>query len=119
MGSTVAAVVLTNATIIAANVGDSHIYLIHGDRIESLSVAHNVETDLAAINPEKLNRLGKEYRNMLTRAVGISDSVDPHICETPFFRDDRIVICSDGLSNKMSLRCDTGHSARYIGAIEC
>jgi protein phosphatase len=104
MGSTVAAVVLTEATLIAANVGDSPIYLIHGDRIESLSVTHNVETELAAINPEKLNRIGKTYRTMLTRAVGIADSVDPHICETPFFKDDRIILCSDGLSNKVSLQ---------------
>jgi len=42
MGSTVSAVYLTAKTVVAANVGDSPIYLIHNDNIELISVIHTV-----------------------------------------------------------------------------
>ena len=42
MGSTVSSVYFTPNTLIAANVGDSPIYLVHDGSIEQLSVPHTV-----------------------------------------------------------------------------
>ncbi len=102
MGSTVSAIYFTNDTFITANVGDSHIYLVHDDNIELLSVIHNVITEQTAIDPVRAKSLGKRFRHMLTRAVGVESAVEADIFESQFFKNDQIILCSDGLSDKVS-----------------
>ena len=99
MGSTVSILYFNKQTLIAANVGDSPIYLIHKDKIELLSVPHTVLAEHALHNPDASNQLGKEFRHMLTRAMGVADTVKANICEIQCFRDDLLVIGSDGLSD--------------------
>ncbi len=101
MGSTVAALLFTPDTFVAANVGDSSIYLIHEDKIEQLSVPHTVvaQTDLAA---EDHPLYGPDIQHLLTRGIGIENEVKPDFCESPYFDGDRFIICSDGLSDKVS-----------------
>ena len=102
MGSTVSAVLFTDDTVIAANVGDSPIYLSHDGNVELLSMTHNVITEQSAIDPEAAKRIGKQYRYLLTRAMGIKETVEPDVCEIQFFDGDILVISSDGLSDKVS-----------------
>jgi protein phosphatase len=102
MGSTVSAVYFTNGTLIAANVGDSPIYLIRDGKIKLLSVLHTVLAEQAALNPENAKKLGMEFRHVLTRAMGTEDSVRADIYEIQCFKDDILVISSDGLSDKAS-----------------
>ena len=102
MGSTVAAVYFTDGTFIAANVGDSPIYLIRDGKIKLLSVPHTVIAEQAALDPENAERLGMEFRHVLTRAMGTEDSVNADMYEIQCFKDDILVISSDGLSDKAS-----------------
>jgi protein phosphatase len=102
MGSTVSVLYLNKQTMIAANVGDSPIYLVQKGKIELLSVPHTVMAEHAAINPESVDQLGEEYRHMLTRAMGAEEMVTADICEIPCFQDDVIIISSDGLSDCVS-----------------
>ena len=99
MGSTVSVLYFNDQTLIAANVGDSPIYLIHKGKIELLSVPHTVLAEHSAIDPEGAKQLGNEYKHMLTRAMGTEQTVKANICEIPVFRDDVLVISSDGLSD--------------------
>lgn len=94
MGSTVSAVYLGDETVIAANVGDSPIYLIRNGKIDLLSVPHTLQAEFA--NETFTALMG----NVLTRAVGSKDTVDADICELNAFKGDVLVICSDGLSTK-------------------
>ena len=102
MGSTVAAVYFTEGTFIAANVGDSPIYLIRDGNINLLSVPHTVIAEQTALDPENATRLGMEFRHVLTRAMGTEESVKADIYEIQCFKDDILVISSDGLSDKAS-----------------
>lgn len=102
MGSTVAAVYFTDGTFIAANVGDSPIFLIRDGKIKLLSVPHTVIAEQAALDPQNAERLGMEFRHVLTRAMGTEDSVNADIYEIQCFKDDILVISSDGLSDKAS-----------------
>lgn len=102
MGSTVSAAYFTESALIIANVGDSPIYLIHNGEIELLSVTHNVITEQMAINPEAAKTIGLQFRRMLTRAMGIEEVVQPDITEIQYFKDDMVVISSDGLTDKVS-----------------
>jgi protein phosphatase len=102
MGSTVSAVCFTDGTLIAANVGDSPIYLIRDGKIKLISVLHTVLAEQAAINPANAEKLGMEFRHVLTRAMGTEESVKADIFEIQCFKDDILVISSDGLSDKAS-----------------
>jgi protein phosphatase len=102
MGSTVSAVYFTDSTLIAANVGDSPIYLVRDKKIKLLSVPHTFLAEQKSINPENARKLGMEFRHVLTRAVGTERSVKADICEIQCFRDDIIIISSDGLNDKVS-----------------
>ena len=100
MGSTVSAVFFTEKTFIVANVGDSGIYLIRDGKIELLSVPHTLIAEQAELDPENAELLWGDFKHVLTRAMGVSDSVKADINEIPFYKGDIIVICSDGLSDK-------------------
>jgi len=100
MGSTVSAVYFTDNTLIAANVGDSPIYLIRNRKIRLFSMLHTVFAEQSARDPEYADMLGTEFKHVLTRAMGVDESVQAYIHEIPFFKNDIIVISSDGLSDK-------------------
>lgn len=101
MGATVSAVMLTEKSLIAANVGDSPIYLIQKGRIERLSVPHTLMDEHAAADPEGKSSLAASFKHVLTRAVGTRETVQADLCELQRFPGDILVIGSDGLSNRV------------------
>jgi len=101
MGSTVSAVFLTTDTLIAANVGDSPIYLIRKDEVSLLSVPHTAMAEYEAFAPAGAKPLSDKFRHMITRAMGNRESVDPEIREIRPLTGDIVVLCSDGLSDKV------------------
>jgi protein phosphatase len=96
MGSTIAAVYLADNTVIAANVGDSPIYLIRNGKIDLLSVMHTLQADAPG------EAAAAFMGNVLTRAVGPRGTVEADLCELNCFKGDTLVICSDGLSTKVA-----------------
>ena len=105
MGSTVSAVCFTDNTLIAANVGDSPIYLVRDKSIKLVSVIHNLLAESASgglIDPEGAKYLSSMLKHILTRAIGIEKTVKPDICEIRYFKDDILIISSDGLTDKVS-----------------
>lgn len=102
MGSTVSSVYFTRKTLIVVNVGDSPIYLIREGNIETISTPHTMVAEHAAIAPKGAKPLGPQYGHILTRAMGINETVDPDVRERRVFENDILVICSDGLSDKVA-----------------
>jgi len=101
MGSTVSTIFFTENTYIAANVGDSPIYLIRNGNIELLSVLHTVLAEHLALHPDPQKQLGAEFNHILTRGMGIDETVIADISELQTLKEDILVICSDGLSDKV------------------
>ena len=102
MGSTASAVFFTKSTCIVANVGDSPVYLIRDREIQMLSVLHTVQAEHMALAPDDNLKISNDFRHVLTRGMGIDDAVIPDLSELQVFRDDILVLCSDGLSDKVS-----------------
>ncbi len=100
MGSTVSAVYFTEKTFIVANVGDSLIYLIRNGEIEQLAVPHTLVAEQTERDPENAELLWSDFKHVLTRAMGVDEKVKADISEVPFFKNDILVICSDGLTDK-------------------
>ena len=84
--TTVTICVIKGNRLYAANVGDSRIYLFRDKQLMQLSHDHNEE--------------GME--SVLTEAIGISDDVEVFYFENNIHKDDKILMCSDGLYSLMS-----------------
>ena len=101
MGSTVSTIFFADDRYVAANVGDSPMYLIRDDILETISVMHTVKAEQEALHPGG-RVLGPEFDHMLTRAVGTKESVTPDVSEQECQKGDIFIMCSDGLSDKVS-----------------
>ncbi len=103
MGTTVSAFHLAGNSIITANVGDSPIYLLRNDEIETLYTPHTLLHERKKIPKSLEGRFSRDkLAHILTRGVGIRPDVRVDLVETPCFTGDIIVLCSDGLSGKVS-----------------
>ncbi len=100
MGSTLSAVLFSGRSTIAANVGDSPIYLIRGGLVEVLSTAHTYMAEYAtSTHPDSAPPPPEKFRHVITRSIGSREEVAPDIHEIPSAAGDILVVCSDGLSD--------------------
>lgn len=85
--------------MIAANVGDSRLYVV-GDEITQVTQDHSLVQELV-----RLGQMDQESarthpdKNIITRAVGVADEVKIDIFERQLDPGEYIVLCSDGLTN--------------------
>ncbi len=103
MGSTVAALLVEDDCVWAANVGDSRTYLFDRGRLVQVSQEHSVEAEQRAMGlTDAMSSTHPGMKNLLTRVMGQHKKVDVYI--TPIRPDtgDLILTCSDGLTNYMS-----------------
>lgn len=86
----------------AFNVGDSRVYSWDGRRLEQVTVDHSAVQellDLGQISPVEATE--HPHRNVITRAIGVSETVDPDIWLLPVAGRQLFVVCSDGLNKEL------------------
>jgi PPM family protein phosphatase len=99
MGSTVVAVSAEGNRFSIAHVGDSRIYLIRGAGIQLLTNDHSLvmeQVRRGLITPEEAEN--SKMQNVIVRALGTEESVDPDLADHEFRAGDILLLCSDGLS---------------------
>lgn len=100
MGTTVVTLLVTPNLIIAANVGDSRLYLVRKGSIERLSRDHTIvheQVERGVMTPEEAE--SSPLKHVLTRNLGSSEYVEPDIFEIEPDNDDRFILCTDGLTD--------------------
>ncbi|MCD7866485.1 MAG: Stp1/IreP family PP2C-type Ser/Thr phosphatase [Clostridiales bacterium] len=102
MGTTIVAAVLNGRHLTTVNVGDSRLYLI-GDDIRQITRDHSLIQEMVRMGEmdEESARIHPD-KNIITRAVGVSPFVETDIFETDVEPGERILLCSDGLTNMVS-----------------
>jgi protein phosphatase len=101
MGATLTAVLVQGTTAYIAQVGDSRAYLMRRDQIKQLTKDQSLAqmlVDSGAIKPEQMNSVPQ---NVIMQAMGTQPAVKVAMTAVELFRNDCLVICSDGLSNKV------------------
>lgn len=98
MGTTLLATIFCDDHVLTAHVGDSRFYRLRNDQLTLLTHDHSLvqeRLDNGLISPEAARYA--DYRNLLTRAIGIDRHVEPelHVHQTEL--DDVYLLCSDGL----------------------
>ncbi len=102
MGTTATAAFVYAGKLITANVGDSRVYTVKDGEIRQITRDHSyVEelVELGEISPE--NAKNHPQKNYITRALGSEKFVKVDILINSY-NGERIVICSDGLTNLVS-----------------
>jgi protein phosphatase len=107
MGTTVVAVRLDSATeggvhhMAACHAGDSRAYLWRNGKLRRLTQDHNLLAELEAQLGRPPTRQEEEefpYRNVITKAVGLKESLDPEVRRGSVMAGDVVLLCSDGLT---------------------
>lgn len=98
-GTTLTAALVVGQQITVAHVGDSRAYFIYPDgRIEPITRDHSLVKrleELGHITPEEAANY--PHRNVLYRALGQGEILDPDIFTLGFPQPGYLMICSDGL----------------------
>ncbi|AKU91552.1 serine/threonine phosphatase PrpC [Vulgatibacter incomptus] len=98
MGTTCVALIVSGEKGVIGHVGDSRIYLVRGGQVHRLTEDHTLVQ--AQLKQGVITREQAEtspYRNVITRAVGIQESVHVDTLLTDVQADDVFILCSDGL----------------------
>ena len=120
MGTTLTAVALVGGpegsdVLALANVGDSRAYVFSGGEMTQVTDDHSLAEERmrhgemseeeAAVHPQ---------RHILTRALGVSAEVEADMWELEVRTGDRVLLCSDGLTNEVG----TEEIAGILGEID-
>ncbi len=106
MGTTVVTLhiapgVRARATV--AHVGDSRAYLWRGARLQPLTRDHSLVEEYVRhglLSPEQAR--SHPHRHVLSRALGIAETVKPDVSSFSLQRDDVLLLCTDGLTKMLN-----------------
>lgn len=99
MGTTIDALLLIGSRGFIAHVGDSRVYLYRQGAVHQLTEDHSLINELlrrGRLSREQIEKL--QYKNAVTRAVGVYESVEVDTLDFDVLKGDRFLLCSDGLS---------------------
>ena len=107
MGTTITAIAVVeqdgDEQLVVVNVGDSRGYLLRDGELTQLTEDHSLVAEM-----ERDGRLTHEealdhpQRAVITRALGLEPDVEIDHLELLPYRGDRILLCSDGLTNEVA-----------------
>lgn len=102
MGTTLIVGVFREARLLIGHVGDSRGYRLRASRLTQITHDHSLlqeQIDSGLITPEQA--AFSANKNLVTRAVGVEDTVvlETHLHEVQ--QDDTYLLCSDGLSDML------------------
>ena len=104
MGTTLVAATISGSTLYVANVGDSRLYRI-SDHLKQVTRDHSwVEEMIREGRMTRDSAIYWEKKNIITRAIGAYERVTADFFEVELNPGDRILLCSDGLSNMVEDR---------------
>jgi serine/threonine protein phosphatase PrpC len=105
MGTTVVGIHLVDDldTCHIAHVGDSRCYRIRDGKIELLTMDHSLVNDYLRAAPDLTEeQLAELPRNVITRALGMQDSVVVDVQSHEPLLGDIFILCSDGLNGMLT-----------------
>lgn len=99
MGTTLVVATISDRLLKVANVGDSRLYIINDD-ITQITRDHSLVEEMVSLG--KIDRKAArthEKKNYITRAIGGEKNVEAEMFSVDLKYGDKIIMCSDGLSN--------------------
>jgi protein phosphatase len=103
MGTTVVAALVRGSKVAVAHVGDSRIYLIRNHAFEQLTKDHSLVMEQVRRGILTLEEAANSpIQNIITRALGASETVEPDLADHELIQNDTLLLCSDGLTRHLA-----------------
>lgn len=105
MGTTIVISICTFDYVTIAHIGDSRCYLLNDTKFDQITEDHSLVNEL--IRTGQISKVDAEQhprKNVLLRALGTEESVNIDIETIGWEKGNRLLLCSDGLTNKLSDR---------------
>jgi len=99
MGTTLVCVCLDGSRAVVGNVGDSRAYLLRNGTCQQITLDHSLldeEVRSGHMTPEMA--AASNLQSVITRAVGVSDTVEPDLFAAQLQANDLLLLASDGLT---------------------
>ena len=105
MGTTLTVALAKGDRLWIAHVGDSRAYLLRDGQLRQLTQDHSLVADLVR-NGQLSETEAREHpkRHIITRALGSDKTVRPDIFSVELNPNDRVLLCTDGLTGVMDDR---------------
>jgi serine/threonine protein phosphatase PrpC len=100
MGTTITAACLRGNHLYVANIGDSSLYIIRQQEIVKVTADHTLAEKLyqeGLLN--EADRANKKYSHVLTRALGVDETVEADCYECDLQPGDYVFLATDGLTD--------------------
>lgn len=114
MGCTIDAIYFSQGRCYIGHVGDSRVYRVRGGQITQLTEDHSLLNDyrrMREMSGDELDNFG--YKNVVVRALGLSEHVFVDVLVDEYARGDIYVLCSDGLSGMLADAIILGTVVRF------
>lgn len=99
MGTTLVMACIDRGCLYVANVGDSRLYLLDRN-IEQITTDHSLVEEMVRMGQLKRSEMRfHPEKNIITRAIGVKKEMQPDFFDVALNPGDRILLCSDGLTN--------------------
>ncbi|MBR5774087.1 MAG: Stp1/IreP family PP2C-type Ser/Thr phosphatase [Clostridia bacterium] len=103
MGTTAVAAIIEKGVAHIINIGDSRAYILNENGITQVTIDHSLVQQM--VDCGKLTREEAKthpHKNIITRAVGIKETVEADYFELELNKGDVLLLCTDGLTNNLS-----------------
>ena len=102
MGTTLVAATVMDGVLRVANVGDSRLYLVNSE-IQQITIDHSyVEEMIRMGGLDREQARNHKNKNIITRAIGAQNGVNPDFFEVNLKAGDKIFMCTDGVTNMLT-----------------
>ncbi len=88
LGCTLAAVAISGDMMWGVNLGDTEVFLLRAGELRQLSERHSL--------------VGPEKSHVITRGLGLDNTITPHVFSWRVAAGDHVLICTDGVTGPLS-----------------
>ena len=100
MGTTAVCALVRSGNVYLCHAGDSRAYLIRDGKLAQLTHDHSYVQELVdcgTITEEEAEH--HPQKNIITKALGVDYRLEPEFTAAKLKREDRLLLCTDGLTN--------------------
>ena len=100
MGTTAVCALVRSGNVYLCHAGDSRAYLIRDGKLTQLTHDHSYVQELVdcgTITEEEAEHYPQ--KNIITKALGVDYRLEPEFTAAKLKREDRLLLCTDGLTN--------------------
>ncbi|UFU00982.1 Stp1/IreP family PP2C-type Ser/Thr phosphatase [Radiobacillus kanasensis] len=102
MGTTIVSVICTDEFVTVAHIGDSRCYLANNQGFKQITEDHSLVNEL--VRSGQITKDDAEHhprKNVLLKALGTEQAVGMDVQSIGWDKNNKLLLCSDGLSNKI------------------